>query len=168
MNPNLSSEINTILRFLTSIGIPFHEKKLEDNTFLPGLHISSNGIEIDVAKLRYPGDILHEAGHWAVTPAIQRSLIDTPKMPEEWPTQGDEIAAMLWSYAALTHLNLPANYVFHEQGYKGQSEWFIENYSQGNYIGLPLLQWMGLAFAEQEENIKQGNIFPKMNQWLRD
>lgn len=160
-----TKELKIILDFLDSIGINIVEKELPTDTFLPGLSIGPNCLEVDFEKLLYPGDILHEAGHLAVTTSSDRALIGTNEMPEEWPTQGDEIATMLWSFIASEHLQLPIDYVFHPNGYKNQSEWLIENYSKGNYIGLPLLQWMGLA---SKENNDTSNSFPKMIKWLRD
>lgn len=162
-----TKEVTKILDFLNNIGINVIEKQLQNDTFLPGISIGANCIEIDFDKLLYPGDILHEAGHLAVTPSSQRNLIGTNEMPEEWPTQGDEIATMLWSFIASKHLNLPIDFVFHPNGYKNQSEWLIENYSKGNYIGLPLLEWMGLTSKENTET-NDGNSFPKMIKWLRD
>ena len=162
-----TKEVNKVLDFLNTIGVAVVEKKLPNDTFLPGLSIGANCLEIDFEKLLYPGDILHEAGHLAVTPSVQRNLIGTKDMPEEWPTQGDEIASMLWSFAALKHLNLPIDFVFHANGYKNQSGWFIENYSNGNYMGLPLLQWMGLTTSETNETNKD-IAFPNMIKWLRD
>lgn len=153
------NEITKIIHFLEEIGIKVIEKVLPQDTFLPGITISHNGIEIDFDKLLYPGDILHEAGHIAVTPSNERLLIGSENMSKDWPSQGDEIATMLWSYAALKHLDLPIEYVFHPNGYKNQSGWIIENFNSGNYIGLPLLEWMGLT---------DQNSFPKMNKWLRD
>ena len=32
--------------------------------FLPGLQLENGAIIIDPEKLFYPGDIIHEAGHW--------------------------------------------------------------------------------------------------------
>lgn len=154
-----TTEITKILDFLQKIGIKVIEKELPINTFLPGITIGSNCIEIDFEKLLYPGDILHEAGHLAITPRLQRDFIGTENMTEEWPSQGDEIVTMLWSYAALRYLDLPIEYVFHPNGYKNQSSWLIENYTNQNYIGLPLLEWMGMTSKES---------FPLMYKWLRD
>lgn len=153
------TEITKILDFLQKIGIKVIEKELPTDTFLPGITIGSNCIEIDFEKLLYPGDILHEAGHLAITPRLQRDFIGTENMTEEWPSQGDEIVTMLWSYAALRYLDLPIEYVFHPNGYKNQSSWLIENYTNQNYIGLPLLEWMGMTSKES---------FPLMYKWLRD
>ena len=79
-------------------------------------------------------------------------------MNPNWPTQADEIAAILWSYAALHHLQLEPTVVFHPDGYRNASNWFIDNFSNKMYIGLPLLEWMGLCDTEN---------FPNMKQWLR-
>jgi hypothetical protein len=114
---------------------------------------------IDQQQLLYPGDVLHEAGHIAVTTAAERPLLSgniTENNPEK---EGEELAVLLWTYAACQALGLPAEVVFHPAGYKGQSEWLITNFEQGNYIGLPLLAWMGLTTS---------NTFPAMKRWLRE
>lgn len=161
-------EVIKILHFLNEININVVEKKLEDSTFLPGLAIASNCIEIDFGKLLYPGDILHEAGHLAVTALEERKLIGTAFMPKDWPTQGDEIASMLWSYAALCYLELPIEFVFHPNGYKNESPWLIENYTNENYIGLPLLVWMELTISKERALHEGKKPFPAMIKWLRD
>ncbi|PZR12182.1 MAG: hypothetical protein DI539_20175 [Flavobacterium psychrophilum] len=150
------------IHFIESIGITVIEKELDDSCFLPGLSLGNNTIYIDYAKLKYPGDILHEAGHIAVTAPKERKLIGTAGIPDTWPTQGDEMAAILWSYAVLKHLDLPEEFVFHENGYKGHSNWYIENFTSQIYIGLPLLQWMGMAYPNNEDN-----SFPTMKHWMR-
>lgn len=155
------TEIDKITTFLKDIGIAIVQKELPDDTFLPGLDLGSNVIYTDPEKLKYPGDLLHEAGHIAVTPPDMRKHIGTAQMPQEWPAQGDEIAAILWSYAALKHLDINPAFVFHENGYKDNSDWFIENFTSGNYIGLPLLQWYGMTSADGE------TPFPYMTLWMR-
>lgn len=155
------TEIEKITAFLKSIGIAIIEKELPDDTFLPGLELGPDVIYTDTEKLKYPGDLLHEAGHIAVTPPDMRKQIGTTAMPEDWPTQGDEIAAILWSYAALKHLDIDPEFVFHENGYKGCSAWFTENFTNGSYMGLPLLQWYGMTTADGE------TPFPHMTLWMR-
>lgn len=163
-----SIELKKVLSFLNEIGIDIIEKELDKNTFLPGLKLGSNCIYVDFEKLLYPGDILHEAGHLAVTAASERKLVGTDAMPEEWPTQGDEMGAILWSYAALLHLELPSEFVFHPNGYKNNSDWFISNFNNKNYIGLPFLEWAGLTLSESRAEIEEKKAFPVMQKWLRD
>ncbi|VXC34055.1 conserved hypothetical protein [Flavobacterium sp. 9AF] len=163
----MEATLEKITSFLSEIGIPLLEKELTNDTFLPGLALSNKGIEIDYSKLLYPGDILHEAGHLAVTTAEEREKIGTPNMPQEWPTQGDEIGAMLWSYAAAIHLEIPLDVVFHSNGYKGSSEWLIQSYKENNFIGLPLLEWLGLTYGPEKAVENNGKPFPHMIQWIR-
>ncbi|WP_044399474.1 hypothetical protein [Lacinutrix sp. Hel_I_90] len=147
-----------IVSFLHAINIEVVEQQLPNDTFLPGLSIYSNTILMDLEQLKYPGDLLHEAGHIAVTDKKNRALIGTPEISENWPTSGDEIAAILWSYAAAYHLELDFEIVFHPDGYKNDSAWLMEQFKSKNYIGLPLLEWMSLCNAEE---------FPIMKKWLR-
>lgn len=150
--------LQIILRFLRSINIEVIETALPEDTFLPGLSLKGSSILMDKDQLKYPGDLLHEAGHIATTEETMRPLIGSEKMPDNWPEDGGEIAAILWSYAAARHLNLGLEVVFHPNGYKNDSEWLIEQFSNKNYLGLPLLEWMGLCSAEE---------FPVMRKWLR-
>lgn len=154
--------------FLKEIGINTIEKELTNDTFLPGLALSKEGILIDFSKLLYPGDILHEAGHIAVTTAEERKKIGTDEMPKDWPTQGDEISAMLWSFAAAHHLGIPLEVVFHSNGYKGSSDWLIDSYKDNNFIGLPLLEWFGLTLSSEKAQEQKEKAFPHMIKWLRD
>jgi len=153
-----------IIRFLKEIGIPVVEKTLPGDCFLPGLVLERNTILMDPQRLKYPGDLLHEAGHLAVTSGELRALAGTDEMDPSWPSDGDELAAILWSYAALRHLELEPEVVFHPDGYKGQSEWLVEQFNGGNYIGLPLLEWMGFCYTNETNGIPP---FPHMIKWLR-
>lgn len=157
-------EREKIIHFLEEIGIPVIETELPGDCFLPGLAIEKNTILMDPAKMKYPGDLLHEAGHIAVTEEALRPLIGTADMDPEWPTPGDEIASILWSYAALTHIGISPEVVFHPHGYKEQSDWFIREFQNENYIGLPLLEWMGFCHAKEKDGMKP---FPHMLKWLR-
>jgi len=66
---------------------------------------------------------------------------------------------MLWSYAAAQAIGVPPEIVFHPAGYRGGSQWILDNFRQGSYLGLPLLVWMGLTTHED---------FPRMTRWLRE
>lgn len=164
----MKSELQKIVAFLDEINLRTIEKELDDDTFLPGLELGPDCLFIDYSKLKYPGDILHEAGHLAVTPAAARKHIGTETMAADWPTQGDEIGAMLWSYAAAKHLELPLEVVFHPNGYKGNSQWLMDNYTQQNFIGLPLLEWAGLTLTSERAEKENLQPFPVMQKWLRE
>ncbi|MNU80675.1 hypothetical protein D3C71_703130 [compost metagenome] len=160
-------EREKIIHFLGEIGISVVETVLPDDCFLPGLALEKNTILMDSNRLKFPGDLLHEAGHLAVTSIEQRSLIGTNEMDPDWPSEGDEIAAILWSYAALRHLNIEPEVVFHPNGYKNQSDWLITTLNAENYIGLPLLEWMGLCNSTEKAKREGTEAFPQMIKWLR-
>jgi len=148
-----------ILAFLAEIGIVVEETTLRDDTFLPGILIHEGRLLIDRQRLLYPGDVLHEAGHIAVTSAAERPTLGgnvTENNPEK---DGEEFAVLLWTYAVCQQISLPAEVVFHPDGYKNQSNWLINNFRTGQYMGLPLLVWMGLSTNEE---------FPRMTRWLRE
>ncbi len=156
--------VQQICSFLIEIGLDVQHGPTPDDCFLPGILVSAGGLIVDEEKLKYPGDLLHEAGHLAVVSASKRKQLfnDVSKNP------GDEIAALAWSWAALKHLSLKPEVVFHQHGYKGESQWLIETFSQHCSPGLPLLQWMDLAWREDEVNEKDKPAFPKMKRWLRE
>jgi len=155
--------IATIVSFLDSIGIPAIETSLPRNTFLPGLTMQGGAIHYDSRLLLYPGDLLHEAGHIALTPAAAR-----PQLTADTEFNlGDDLGAIAWSYAALTFLHLDPKVVFHDGGYRGNSPAFITNFAAGRYVGVPLLEWAGLTI-EPRRGRAEGRVFPPMIKWLRD
>lgn len=98
-------------------------------------------ILIDGSRLLYPGDLLHEAGHLAVIAPEKRKRVQG-NMGKD---RGEEMTAIAWSYAASVHLALEPSVVFHDGGYRGWSKAFIENFTNGRYVGVPMLQWIGLT-----------------------
>jgi hypothetical protein len=160
--------LQLILSFLNEIGITVVERELKEETFLPGLTLGSGCIYVDHKQLKYPGDLLHEAGHLAVTTAEQRAAIGTEQLETPWPTDGEEFGAVLWSYAAAVHIGLPLNILFHPDGYKNESEWIIGNFQSGSYIGLPFLEWAGLTLSEQRAEAAGQPAFPHMLNWIRN
>lgn len=162
----LTTELINVIGFLREIGIPVVEKTLTD-TFLPGLSLGPNCIYVDFDQLLYPGDLLHEAGHLAVTTPAERLVAGTEAQSPEWPSGGEEIGAILWSYAAAVHLKLPLDFVFHSNGYKNGSEMLMDNFEKGNYIGLPFLEWAGLCLSEERAATTGQKAFPFMLHWLR-
>lgn len=158
----LNPLLDRIYAFLTVIGINVVEAQITRSTFLPGILIDGGTLIIDRTKLLYPGDILHEAGHIAVTLPDERHRLQddiTDGHPEK---QGDELAVLLWTYAACQQTGIPAEVVFHPDGYKGQSQWLLGAFANKMYIGLPLLVWMGMT----KDATAEGG-FPAMITWLR-
>ena len=78
-----------------------------------------------------------------------------------------EMAAIAWSWAALQHIQLPPEVVFHEHGYKDGSQSIIENFSEGRYMAVPMLQWLGMTTEPRNGEIADEFTYPKMKYWLR-
>jgi hypothetical protein len=154
--------LNAITGFLSKVGVEWQFCQLQEETFLPGLQISNGTLLIDKEKLKYPGDILHEAGHIAVEPASTRNILSDNVM-ECGQSDGEEIAAIAWSWAASAEIGLPPNVVFHPAGYRGSSESLIDCFETGGLFGQPLLGAWGLCKLDGEPD-----GFPKMESWLRN
>lgn len=151
-----------IVNFLLEIGLEVRACELSDETFLPGISVSRGVILIDEERLRYPGDLLHEAGHLAVVPTSRRSGIEQ----DVGKKAGEELMAIAWSYAALVHLGLKPSVVFHPDGYRGGSASLIENFTQGSYFGVPTLQWLGLTADDKRAKELGIEPYPHMIKWL--
>lgn len=159
-----------IIDFIRSIGIDVEKTAISEETFLPGILIKNGRLLVDEAKLLYPGDLLHEAGHIAVMPGEERALSEgnVGEKKEQSKAGGEELMAIAWSYAASVHLKLSPETVFHPDGYKGSSDWLIEQYTNGIYIALPTLQWIGLCYDQKNASIHNSRPYPHMIKWLRD
>jgi hypothetical protein len=147
--------------FVRDIGLTVRTAALPADTLLPGLDIRDGAIVVDEARLAHPGDILHEAGHLAVADRAERSA------PRLSPSPGDEMASIAWSYAALRYLDLDPAVVFHPEGYKGGSAAIIENFTAGNYFGVPLLQFYAMSYEPRQAAKKGVAPFPHMLRWVR-
>lgn len=156
------------VQFLDKIGIEVIMRTLPTSTFLPGLSIEEGKIIIDRHQLNYPGDILHEAGHIAVVPSAERSTLNAVSIEQRQNREAEEMMAIAWSYAACIHLEIDSSFVFHDYGYKGGGSNLRENFQEKRYIGLPMLQWIGLTLDEKNASEQHIPPYPFMKKWLRD
>jgi len=154
--------------FLNEIGIETIYKKLDKYCFLPGLSIRNGAIIIDKGGLKYPGDLLHEAGHIAVVPAAERYTLTAASIEKRENREAEEMMAIAWSYAACIHLDIDPYFVFHDVGYKGGGSCIADNFNNKNYFGLPMLQWKGMAADEKKAADLQVKPYPFMLKWVLD
>ena len=150
--------------FLTRIGLEVEAAELPPDTFLSGLMIRHGKLLIDEAKLTYPGDILHEAGHLALLPAQQRARLEDNAGVDG----GFEMAAIAWSYAAILHLEMDPAIVFHPAGYKGGAQAILDNFAQRRYIGVPILEWLGMTADSKRAAALGVPAYPHMLKWVND
>ena len=161
MVATMDQVIRDILAFLERIGIPVVRETISGDTFVPAMTIRDGALVVDLARLTHPGDLLHEAGHIAVTDPAQR-----PALSAVSSDGGEEMAAIAWSYAAALEIGIDLRIVFHDDGYKGGGAHLAEQFGAGNYLALPLLQWFGMTLepARAAEGVA---VYPQMQRWLR-
>ena len=154
--------MDEILAFLAGIGIPVCRGEVKRDEFLPGIRIEAGGLVFDTTGAFYPGDLLHEAGHLALMDPARRSSANGNVGDDA----GEEMGAIAWSYAAALHIGIDPRVVFHPDGYKGGALAILENFASGRYIGVPILQWKGLALDPQRAREQGVQPYPHMLRWL--
>ncbi len=152
----------TIVVFLTTIGIKVQIGTVPSDSFLPGLRVVGGGLIYDPMQLRWPGDLLHEAGHIATVPEAQRALLNDAMEDLSNQAHGGEAEATAWAYAAIVHLQLDPSVLFHDGGYQGQSASLIYTFGLGVYPGAHGLAQMGLCSTSAGTS-----AYPQMLHWLR-
>ncbi|TMP85994.1 hypothetical protein CWC05_15435 [Pseudoalteromonas ruthenica] len=156
------THLPAILQFFDDIELPYRFAPVAEESFLPGINIHQGILVIDKKRLAHEGDLLHEAGHLAVTDRHHRATLSGDV--KQWGHQGgEEMAAMAWSWAALQAIGLPPSVVFHEHGYRGAAANLITAFSTNPGPGVPLLySWFMCLAPEQPQG------FPVMQHWFRD
>ena len=157
-----------IADFITDIGLVLEHSWIDEATFLPGILVQHGSIIVDEDKLEYPGDLLHEAGHLALSPAEIRPTLSGEVALPGARMEPIEAQAMAWSYAAALFLGIGPEIVFHEGGYFGASKSLLFNFSVGAYIGVNGLQEAGLTLFGESAREKSIPPYPHMIKWLRD
>lgn len=166
--PTESEYFKRAIAFIESIGIILKYESINMETFLPGLLIHNGSIYIDIEKLRYPGDILHEAGHIAVVSSIERKGLSGDTIAFRENQEAEEMMAIAWSYAACRHLDIDPYFVFHETGYGGGGHHIADQFGEGNYFGVPMLQYTGLTMDAKTAKEQNAQAYPAMAKWMRD
>ncbi len=167
MAPETSRTLDLILAFLSDVEVPVREGIVPADAVLPGVLVSRGELVIDRAAIRWPGDLLHEAGHIAVTPADHRVELDGALESSNQAPHSGEVEATAWAYAAIVHLGLDPAVLFHEGGYHGQSQSLIQTFSLGVYPGAFGLAQAGMTAVGAEAERMGGPTYPRMRRWLR-
>lgn len=167
MNPNRDTT-RRIIEFLIEIGLEVEHARWEGETFLPGVKLLAGRLLVDETRLLYPGDLLHEAGHLAVLPQAARAKVSDVITEADGNDEVVEVAAIAWSYAALTHLGLEPAVVFHPHGYLGNAAGLLLSFQLGVYPGAPFLQAAQMTALGERARELGAPPYPHMQKWLRD
>jgi hypothetical protein len=159
----LANELEAILEFLTGLGMRVSIGEISGKTFFPGVRIIEGGLVVDLTRLKHPGDILHEAGHLAAMEPDRRARTTD----DAGPSGGEELASTAWSYAVIVELGLDPAVIFHEDSYQGGGDSLLENFAQGRWLGVPLLQLWGMTLDEKRAHASGAKPYPHMLRWLR-
>lgn len=156
-----------MIGFLREIGIPVDVTTLPADGFLPGIVLDHGRLVVDLDRLLYPGDLLHEGGHVAlVEPALRPLLTDTVDLPGVDMTRLEN-AVVPWSYAAALHLGIDPAVVFHDAGYRGKARGLLATFGFGVYPGVPLLEEFGLTASPRRAAELGVAPYPHMLRWVR-
>ena len=161
----LGKDFQDCVSFIQSLGIEIEWVESLSSTIVPGFAIERGVLQICEAEILYPGDILHEAAHLAVIPKGDHPNLSNTFIGQRPQFQAEEMMCIAWSYAACLHLKLDPEFVFHPDGYKGGGQYLAENFKEGRYIGVPMLQYAGMAL---ESAAGDQAAYPAMIKWVRD
>lgn len=153
--------LRRVVAFVRGIGIPVRPAPLPYITFMPGIDLRAGGLLIDEPRLMAPCDLLHEAGHLAAKAPDERGR--DPFVA----TGAEEMCALAWSYAAVRHLGIDVELLYHRMANGPLHEALLENFAEGRYVGLPLLQQWGMTIEPRLARPDGPPPFPHMLRWLR-
>lgn len=153
--------VTKLAEFVLGIGIDVQARPIDWKTQFPGLEVTAGVVLVDEARLIHPGNILHEAGHIAVHDPATRPLSKFA------PSRGEELGALAWSYAAIVELGLNSELIFYPGSYHGWATSLIENFAEGRYLGVPMLQRYGMALDSRSAAERGVEPYPHMLRWIR-
>ncbi|MEW5848838.1 MAG: aspartyl/asparaginyl beta-hydroxylase domain-containing protein [Myxococcota bacterium] len=160
--------LTRITAFLDEIGIPCRAGTISRATVLPGLDIQDGVLLFDLSRRPHLGDLLHEAGHLAVLKPDVRATATAPdNLVGDLDVGAAEMGAIAWSWAAVVHLGLDPEVVFHAHGYRGNARQLVADFKAGRYLAVPLLQWMGMTTDPHGRGPRGTQVYPAMKHWLR-
>jgi hypothetical protein len=152
-----------IIEFIRSLGIEVADGEMHRATLVPGIDIRHGRLVVEPKRMCKPADLLHEAAHVALRPIAERAALDGTLDG----SAAEEMAAIAWTWAAAMHLRIPPGEVFHEEVISGNGPTLLENFSEGRYVGVPMLQYWGMT-RERSGPADGVEPYPHMIRWTRD
>jgi hypothetical protein len=155
--------LRRIVDFIQSIGIEVNEGPMTRATLVAGIDVVMGTLLIDEANMCKPGDLLHEAAHVALTASSGRATLDGTADT----SPAEEISAIGWTWAASRYLDIDPADTFHDEVISGNGPTLRENFVEGNYLGVPMLQYWGLTLDPKNASARGVEPYPHMVRWLR-
>ena len=87
--------------------------------------------------------------------------------PQIDPSGGEELSTLAWSYAAALYLGFDPVLVFYPGSFQGEDRALIENFAEGRFMGVPLLQRFGMSVEPRNAAARGVEPFPHMLRWVR-
>lgn len=147
--------LERVITFIRSLGIDVYQRPMTRETLVPGIDIQDGALVVEAERLCKPADLLHEAGHIALTDPAKRARLGGTI----GSSAAEEITCIAWTWAAAMHLEIDPAEVFHTEVISGNGPTLLENFSNGHYVGVPMLQLWGLATQSE---------YPRMRRWTRE
>lgn len=155
--------LRRIVDFIRSIGIEVNEGAMTRETLVPGMDIVRGTLLVDEAMMCKPADLLHEAAHIALShPSVRNALDGTADT-----SPAEEVSAIAWTWAASRQLDIDPAETFHADVISGNGPTLLENFLEGRYVGVPMLQYWGLAVEAKNAAAMGAAAYPHMLRWLR-
>jgi hypothetical protein len=155
--------LRRIVEFIRSLGIEVNEGPMTRDTLVAGIDIIRGTLLIDEPMMCKPADLLHEAAHIALSSPSVRSALDGTADT----SAAEEISAIAWTWAASRHLDIDPAETFHEDVISGNGPTLLENFLEGRYVGVPMLQYWGLTVEPKQAAARGVDPYPRMLRWLR-
>lgn len=175
-----------VVSFLLEIGLEVHMLPGASG-FLPGIRINQGALEYDPHVVSI-ADILHEAGHLAITPAEFRPLmsdglsagykamfnaIDEQEMEPDSPMlkailQCDDPGATAWAFAAGTHLAIEPEMIIDSRHYDGTGDEIRLALLHNAYLGINGLHRAGMCESSRAMAAYRGvSVYPVLTRWVQ-
>lgn len=179
--PNLSD----VMSFLRSIGLEVFVVP-GSTSFVPGVRVSHGTLEVDPDCLI--SNLLHEAGHVAITPARYRALMDGNFMTGMRTMVEDAMGNFLdidsplyraviqcsdpeataWAWAAGMKIGVPREVIILDDQYEGAGASIRQMLSICQYTGIHGLANAGLCRI-RDHSCKEGEQpYPALLKWTQD
>jgi hypothetical protein len=128
---------------------------------LSGIRIERGELLVDGVRLLYPAICCTKPDVWRLfsrtAPAL-RARRTTARLLRK----GRDCAVL----CPELNIGLDPAIVFHGDGYRGAAQAIMENFAAGRYVGVPILEWVGLTASSARNGALGVRAYPHMLKWL--